>query len=88
MALLADDTLRFHLFDNTRGTVIADAELTLNPGNRRFALLGHKVDCLIEQRIQLFPAVEQGGSLPRKTFSMGEAHEKRFYLECRKITMG
>lgn len=58
MALLADDTLRFHLFDNTRGTVIADAELTLNPGNRRFALLGHKVDCLIEQRIQLFPAVE------------------------------
>ncbi len=38
MALLADDTLRFHLFDNTRGTVIADAELTLNPGNRRFAL--------------------------------------------------
>ena len=37
---------------------------------------------------QLFPAVEQGGSLPRKTFSMGEAHEKRFYLECRKITMG
>ena len=37
---------------------------------------------------QLFPAVEQGGSLPRKTFSMGEAHEKRFYLECRKITEG
>ena len=53
----SDDTLRFHLFDNTRGTVIADAELTLNPGNRRFALR-HKVDCLIEQRIQLFPAIE------------------------------
>lgn len=34
----------------------------------------------------LFPAVEQGGALPRKTFSMGEAHEKRFYLECRRIT--
>lgn len=34
----------------------------------------------------LFPAVEKGGSLPRKTFSMGEAHEKRFYLECRRIT--
>ena len=34
---------------------------------------------------QLFPAVIQGGALPRKTFSMGEADEKRFYLECRKI---
>ena len=36
----------------------------------------------------LFPAVEQGGALPRKTFSMGEAHEKRFYLECRRIDGG
>ena len=33
----------------------------------------------------LFPSVDKGGPLPRKTFSMGEAHEKRFYLECRKI---
>lgn len=36
---------------------------------------------------KLFRAVEQGGALPRKTFSMGEAHEKRFYLECRRITV-
>ena len=33
----------------------------------------------------LFPAVAQGGVLPRKTFSMGEAHEKRYYMETRKI---
>ena len=33
----------------------------------------------------LFPAVIHGGALPRKTFSMGEAHDKRFYLEARKI---
>jgi hypothetical protein len=33
----------------------------------------------------LFPAVEKLGVLPRKAFSMGEAPEKRFYLECRKI---
>jgi len=26
------------------------------------------------------------GALPRKTFSMGEADEKRFYLEARRIT--
>lgn len=33
----------------------------------------------------LFPAIRQGGVLPRKTFSMGEAFEKRYYLECRRI---
>ncbi len=34
---------------------------------------------------ELFPYVEAHGALPRKTFSMGEAHDKRFYMECRKI---
>ena len=34
----------------------------------------------------LFPAVSKNGSLPRKTFSMGEANEKRYYMEARKIT--
>ncbi len=33
----------------------------------------------------LLPAVRKDGALPRKTFSMGEAHEKRYYMECRKI---
>ena len=33
----------------------------------------------------LFKTVILDGVLPRKTFSMGEAEEKRFYLECRKI---
>lgn len=33
----------------------------------------------------LFRTVIIEGTLPRKTFSMGEAEEKRFYLECRKI---
>lgn len=32
-----------------------------------------------------FPTVIRDGALPRKTFSMGEADEKRFYLECRRI---
>lgn len=32
-----------------------------------------------------FRTVVYDGALPRKTFSMGEAHEKRYYLECRKI---
>ena len=34
---------------------------------------------------QLFPTVLHDGVLPRKTFSMGQAHDKRFYLEARKI---
>ena len=34
---------------------------------------------------ELFDAVRQDGSLPRKTFSMGVADDKRFYLECRKL---
>jgi hypothetical protein len=33
----------------------------------------------------LFKTVILDGALPRKTFSMGEAKEKRFYMECRKI---
>lgn len=34
---------------------------------------------------ELFPTVIKDGSLPRKTFSMGLAEDKRFYIECRKI---
>ena len=34
----------------------------------------------------LFRGVVMGGVLPRKTFSMGHAEEKRYYIECRKIT--
>ncbi|MEA3326735.1 MAG: DUF1015 domain-containing protein [Chloroflexota bacterium] len=33
----------------------------------------------------LFRTVILDGALPRKTFSMGEAKEKRFYMECRMI---
>lgn len=34
---------------------------------------------------ELFKTVILDGALPRKTFSMGEAKEKRFYMEARKI---
>ena len=33
----------------------------------------------------LFPAIVADGSLPRKTFSMGHAEDKRYYIEARKI---
>jgi len=34
---------------------------------------------------ELFPTISMDGALPRKTFSMGEAEEKRYYMECRRI---
>lgn len=34
---------------------------------------------------ELLKRVVHDGPLPRKTFSMGEAHEKRFYVEARRI---
>ena len=37
------------------------------------------------QKNELFDAVNADGSLPRKTFSMGHADDKRFYIEARKI---
>lgn len=36
-------------------------------------------------KAELFPFIKKYGVLPRKTFSMGHAHEKRFYVEARKI---
>ena len=37
------------------------------------------------EKDELFRTISQNGVLPRKTFSMGHAEEKRYYLECRKI---
>ncbi len=39
----------------------------------------------IMDKKDFFTTVIIDGALPRKTFSMGEAEEKRYYLECRKI---
>ena len=53
-------------------------ELGAKPENAGFYLPGMS-------KSDLFKTVILDGVLPRKTFSMGEAHEKRFYMECRKI---
>ena len=37
------------------------------------------------KKSELFPYVEKNGALPRKTFSMGEAYDKRYDMECRRI---
>jgi len=48
---------------------------------------GNNVGCYLPamRKEQLFKTVIMDGALPRKTFSMGSASEKRFYLEARKI---
>ena len=37
------------------------------------------------EKNSFFSTIAQTGPLPRKSFSMGEASEKRYYLECRKL---
>jgi hypothetical protein len=53
-------------------------ELGIQPGNLGIFLPGM-------DKSDLFKTVILDGALPRKTFSMGEAFEKRFYVESRKI---
>jgi hypothetical protein len=53
-------------------------KLGRQPGNSAFLLPGM-------DKSELFKTVILDSALPRKTFSMGEAFEKRFYMECRKI---
>lgn len=52
--------------------------LTEEPGTVGFLLEGMN-------KSDLFKTISLDGALPRKTFSMGEAEEKRYYMECRKI---
>ena len=54
---------------------------------RRLAAAPHCTGFLLPalDKRELFRSVILDGALPRKTFSMGEADEKRFYLEARRI---
>jgi hypothetical protein len=54
-------------------------KLGSQPGNAGIYLPGM-------DKSDLFKTVILDGALPRKTFSMGEAREKRFYMEARKIS--
>lgn len=63
--------------DYIHGDDVVDA-LAAEPGN-----IGFHLPPLAKR--ELFRTVLQDGALPKKTFSMGEADEKRFYIECRRI---
>ena len=63
--------------DYIHGDAVTD-ELGAKPGNIGFKLPAMSKD-------QLFKTVIADGVLPRKTFSMGHAEDKRYYVEGRKI---
>lgn len=54
------------------------ARLALQPGNAGFYLAGMA-------KSELFKTVILEGALPRKSFSLGQAREKRYYMEARRI---
>ncbi len=63
--------------DYVHGTAVT-CDLAQRPGNLGFLLPALRKEAL-------FPTILREGVLPRKSFSMGEARDKRFYLEARKI---
>jgi len=75
-----DEYLKLHpeaKIDYVHGEDVTE-RLGMQPNNIGFLLP-------IMDKKDFFKTVVVDGALPRKTFSMGEAEEKRFYLECRKI---
>ena len=56
----------------------AAAELGVQAGNAGIVLPAMK-------KTELFPTIIRSGAFPRKSFSIGTAREKRYYLECRRI---
>ena len=63
--------------DYIHGDDVTD-QLGAKPGN-----IGFKLPAMGKE--QLFKTVMADGVLPRKTFSMGNAQDKRYYVEARKI---
>ena len=75
-----------------------DAYFSANPGSIDYIHGTENVKALADRhnglafilpdmdKSQLFPTVIKDGALPRKTFSMGHADDKRFYIEARRIT--
>lgn len=58
----------------------ADVVRTLTEKENTIGFIFHAME-----KNDLFTTVIKDGALPRKTFSMGEAYDKRFYLEAKRI---
>lgn len=71
-------------------TAATNAEIDYIHGTEEVLKLGTKENALgillpPIAKDSFFETINGRGPLPRKSFSMGEADEKRFYLECRKL---
>ncbi len=78
---LIDDYIKAHpgvTVDYIHGIDVTRT-LASEPGRIGFLFEGMK-------KTELFETVRCDGALPRKTFSMGEAADKRYYLEARRIS--
>lgn len=67
-----------------------NAEMDYIHGSDEVKRLGEKEACIAMllppiAKDSFFATISSRGPLPRKSFSMGEASEKRFYLECRRL---
>jgi hypothetical protein len=81
LQLFLDDYLKINSavkIDYVHGEEVV-TDLGSQPGNAGFYVPSMN-------KSDLFKTVILDGALPRKTFSMGEAKEKRFYMESRKIS--
>ena len=67
--------------DNRYGYNFKNKELFIKSNKKATGILLKSID-----KSSLFPGIAAGGVLPRKTFSIGHADEKKFYIECRRIS--
>lgn len=51
--------------------------------SKQYDNIGFYFDAL--EKSEFFPLIVRCGVLPKKTFSLGEAEEKRYYMECRRL---
>ncbi len=79
--MFIDEYLKTH---KGRIDYIHEEEITKSLG-RKENNIGIIFDPMLKN--ELFKTVILDGSLPRKTFSMGHADDKRFYLESRKLVL-
>lgn len=81
-----DEYIAAYLLENGGGVDYIHGEEEV----RRLSLQDGCVGVLLPrmEKSALFAAVEKHGCLPRKTFSMGESAEKRYYMEGKEIVHG
>jgi hypothetical protein len=76
------------LFDQFRATDRSATVDFIHGWDETKALTARGASCFflpVLARDRLFSYVANNGPLPKKSFSMGESREKRYYMEARKI---